>query len=713
MLGGAELTVLPGDPAGPASLAPEVGALRRQLHAEVGLVFAARGNERPACVVVDVDLEGPWTVAQRQLQACTLRYSTTLTNARLQNRPVAIPAADVALETENGLRLPSTDLPAWALVLPLQPGGSLDGAVVLLTERAPSSADLKTLTASSAELAAKLAPIPQHGTRSAALAARSPRVAADPRTGGRASLHPAGSEVLEAGEGGAELPAPPLLVLPVRAGAEAREQPLEVGRAARPAESAPGSDLYLLLGALRDGVIIVARDGSIVATNLSGSSLLALLQPGEPGRLTHPALLEAHQAVIAGRTTEDTEIEVDAASRRFIELTAAPTPVGDTTLLVLKDVTEERVIHERLLQSEKMASIGQLVSGVAHELNNPLTGITGFAQVLLQRDLPADVRHEISTIYEEAERASRIVQNLLAFARRRRPEKERVDVNVLVDRVFDLRSYELRVHNIEPHVRPAADLAPVLADPHQIQQVLLNVIRNAEHAIEERGGRGLITCTTTNEGGSVRIAITDDGAGIRPENQRRIFDPFFTTKQIGEGTGLGLTISYGIVEEHGGHITVESQFGRGTTVKIELPASPDAPLAAEVPAVRPLRRPPSRSILVIDDEPSIRDLLTSVLLGDGHEVESAADGGAGLERLATRDFDLIITDVKMPGVDGSEFYRRVKAWDPKVASRIIFTTGDMVSPSTRDFLESVGNPYILKPFRLPEVRALVTKMLPR
>ncbi|HZU77064.1 MAG TPA: ATP-binding protein, partial [Dehalococcoidia bacterium] len=343
---------------------------------------------------------------------------------------------------------------------------------------------------------------------------------------------------------------------------------------------------------------------------------------------------------------------------------------------------------------------------------NPLTGITGFAQLLLQQDLPDEARRMVTTISDEAERASRIVQNLLSFARRRRPEKERVDLNQLIERVIELRSYELRVHNIEPHVRLAPDLAPVLADPHQIQQVLLNVIRNAEHAVQEHGG-GTISCATSNIGNWARMVIADDGAGIRPENLRRIFDPFFTTKQVGEGTGLGLTISYGIIEEHGGRIDVDSQLGRGTTVKIDLPAAPDAPETAVSVNGGVVRPAPKRSILVIDDEPSIRDLLTATLLNDGHEVESAADGAAGLERLATRDFDLIITDVKMPGVDGIEFYRRVRAWDERVAARIIFTTGDMVSTATRDFLEGTGNPYLLKPFRLPDVKALVAQMLAR
>jgi len=182
----------------------------------------------------------------------------------------------------------------------------------------------------------------------------------------------------------------------------------------------------------------------------------------------------------------------------------------------------------------------------------------------------------VLTIHDEAERASRIVQNLLSFARRRRPEKEEVDLNVLVERVIDLRGYDLRVRNIEPRIRLQPGLRQVLADPHQIQQVLLNIVRNAEHAIEERGGGGTITCSTADDKEWVRVTITDDGAGIAAEHVRRVFDPFFTTKQVGEGTGLGLDISYRIiVQRHRGDLRVQSRPG-DTRFKVFLPLTEPA-----------------------------------------------------------------------------------------------------------------------------------------
>lgn len=591
-----------------------------------------------------------------------------LADALRQNRPLVVLTGDLPFRSAAARRLHDAGLPEWAIMLPLFPGRRLDGVLALLTSCAPSNADVIALSPRASQLAGRL---------------------------GRLL---ASEQSLDTGL--------PLATASGRA-----------DRSAAPVEAAANTQddaLQLLLSVLRDGLVITAADGAVQASNDAGRALLEILQPGDARQISHPALTTALAGVIADHGPEETELAMDGEPRRFLRISAAAAPSGNKVLLTLRDVTEDRLVHERLLQSEKMASIGQLVSGVAHELNNPLTGIMGFAQLLMMRDLSETVKREVTTIFEEAERASRIVQNLLSFARRRRPEKERVDLNVLIERVMDLRTYELRVHNVEPHTHLEPTLRMVQADPHQIQQVLLNVVRNAEQAILARGAAGVISCTTSEEGEWASVVISDDGVGIATENLRRIYDPFFTTKQVGEGTGLGLTISYAIVvEEHGGRISVDSLPGRGTTVKIQLPlATGDASAA---PVSRPRTRTkqqPGRSILVIDDEPSIRDLLSVMLRDDGHEVEAVGDGTEGLQRLAVRDFDLIITDVKMPGVDGIEFYRRVKTWDAKVASRIIFTTGDMISPHTRDFLETVGNPHLVKPFHLADIKSLVAAMLP-
>ena len=643
--------------------------------ADASLLFAARAGKLLSCIAVDLDPAVDWVATGSTLTGSTMQADQTLANARRQNRPMIVPTGDLPAVTSTGIPFAQLDVSPWATVLSLVPGGDFEGLLLLLSGKPSSAADAAALAVAAAQLAGLL-----------------------PRAYAVAVSERRGSDAVQ-----------PRVAQKVTGYVAA---PIETDHPTVPVERLDHEGLNLLLSVVRDGLVVCDVSASVLAANPPGRELLNLLQPGHRELLQHPQLLAIHRAAINGLEPEE-ELDVESDPRRYVRVRAASEPVPDTVLMTLRDVTDERLIHERLLQSEKMASIGQLVSGVAHELNNPLTGIMGFAQLLLMRDLPDQVKREVTTIHEEAERASRIVQNLLSFSRRRRPEKESVDVNSLIERVMELRHYELRVHNIEPRIVLEPELRPVLADPHQIQQVLLNVIGNAEQAVAEHGG-GTITCMTASEGERVRIVIADDGAGIAQEHVRRVFDPFFTTKQLGEGTGLGLTISYGIIEEHGGDIALESQLGRGTTVTIDLPVAGGTQLAAPVEEITPPASALQKhSILVIDDEPSVRTLLATALSQDGHQVETVSDGARGLERLVDRDFDLIITDVKMPGVDGVEFYRRVNRWNPAVASRIIFMSGDLVSPTTRSFLDSVDNPSLAKPFRLSDIRELVASMLPR
>jgi two-component system NtrC family sensor kinase len=380
---------------------------------------------------------------------------------------------------------------------------------------------------------------------------------------------------------------------------------------------------------------------------------------------------------------------------------------------------QTKLVQERLLQSEKMSSIGQLVSGVAHELNNPLTGIMGFAQLLLMRkDLDAAVAQQIQTIYQEADRASKIVSNLLTFARRREPRKEPANLNTLIERVLELRNYDLRVRNINVAQELDPALPDTMVDTNQILQVFLNIIINAEQAMRstlEEGGEGTLRIATrASRPGMVLASFQDSGPGMSEETLRRIFDPFYTTKDAGEGTGLGLTISYGIVEEHGGRIWAESEPGRGTTFLIELPV-----LAGSVPArardedgavTAPVDR---RRILVVDDEEAIQQLLTGVLEMDGHDVAIANNGREALERVGREPFDLIITDIKMPVMGGPDLYKRLRDEGNPLAQRVIFITGDTVAPDTRRFLQGIKNTVLSKPFRLRDVRESVASALAR
>jgi two-component system NtrC family sensor kinase len=262
------------------------------------------------------------------------------------------------------------------------------------------------------------------------------------------------------------------------------------------------------------------------------------------------------------------------------------------TLTVFRDVTDERRAEEeraqhakelersfhalrdtqqQLVQSAKLEAIGELVSGVAHELNNPLTGVWGTSQLIMRREVDETLRGDLEVIHQEASRAVKIVQNLLSFAREHKPEKRCASVNEALAKVLELRAYEMRVSGIELETELQPDLPETCFDFHQMQQVFLNVIVNAEQAMTEARGRGRLSVRTQRVDGSIQINFADDGPGIRKEDMDRIFDPFFTTKEVGKGTGLGLSICYGIVQGHGGRLLVESEVGKGSTFTVEIP----------------------------------------------------------------------------------------------------------------------------------------------
>lgn len=491
------------------------------------------------------------------------------------------------------------------------------------------------------------------------------------------------------------------------------DEPVVVGPLTPSTSSSMASSFFALTNNLGVGLIRVDEQGRAWPLNENGLALLEAIG-GAYGEIAPAAVIDviAH-AGEGGTATRD----VPAASGEARHVNLIACRQGPVTLVALRDHTEERLLQERLLQSEKMASVGQLVSGVAHELNNPLTGVMGFAQLLLARDLDETVRSQIQTIYGEAERAAKIVQNLLSFARRRKPSKEMADLNALIQRVLELRSYDFTIRNINLDMTLDTRMARVWVDPDQVQQVLFNLIKNAEQAMIDAHGGGKLTVITRGSPEGVRLSIGDDGPGITPEIQRRIFDPFFTTKDAGEGTGLGLTICYSIIDEHGGRIWTENQPGGGAVFHVELPVGvPDesergpgmnrgSVAVADPPAVS------GRRILVVDDEESIRLLLHDILRLDRHEVSIASSGLEAAALTAGEQFDVIITDMKMPGMDGASFYREVRQRDPAQARRIIFITGDTVSPDTRAFLQRVSNPVLSKPFKIGPLRDAIESVL--
>ena len=246
---------------------------------------------------------------------------------------------------------------------------------------------------------------------------------------------------------------------------------------------------------------------------------------------------------------------------------------GETTgsVIVARDVTKQKRMEEQLIMTDRLASIGELSSGIAHELNNPLTSVIGFSQLLMEGEVPEDIKKDLGIVYSEAQRAAAIVKNLLTFARKHAPVKQLSQVNTVIEDVLRLRAYEEKVNNIEVESRLAPNLPETMIDHFQMQQVFLNIVVNAEFAMQEAHQRGKLIIITERSDGIIRITFTDDGPGISQENLKHIFDPFFTTKEVGKGTGLGLSICHGIVTEHGGKIYARSKEGMGASFIIELP----------------------------------------------------------------------------------------------------------------------------------------------
>jgi two-component system, NtrC family, sensor kinase len=383
---------------------------------------------------------------------------------------------------------------------------------------------------------------------------------------------------------------------------------------------------------------------------------------------------------------------------------------------VAKDISNEKLLQQQLIQSEKLSAIGELISGIAHELNNPLTGVMGYSQLLqLRKDLDDRAKENLLKINNLALRCQKIVQNLLSFARKQKPERTLSDINDILEKTVELRSYELQVNNIEITRELNRLLPKTIADAHQLQQVFLNVLTNAEQAMLEAHGKGhLIIRTGTNAQKShIVIEISDDGPGIPENHLTRIFDPFFTTKEVGKGTGLGLSLSYGMIKEHGGNIYARSRQGEGSTFIIELPIITRLPEDTGLP---PALIPQSlqfenlvrgKRILVVDDEKYILEFFVEVFQSMPMQVDTANDGRAAMQKMQTGEYDLIITDFRMPQMSGRDLFDWVKKNRPQLANHIIFVTGDTVSAETRTFFEDNRSRYLAKPFKIEEVKEMI------
>jgi PAS domain S-box-containing protein len=385
-----------------------------------------------------------------------------------------------------------------------------------------------------------------------------------------------------------------------------------------------------------------------------------------------------------------------------------------------RDVTERKKAEEERRQMElkaqitsRLASVGEMAAGVAHEINNPLTAVTGYAQLLVDReDIPPDIRSDLAAINDGARRVAGIVQTLLSFSRQTKPQRKLVDINELIEGTLVLRAYHLRVNNIEVITRLAPGLLETVVDPGQIQQVLLNLIVNAETEMKLAHGKGKLTITTEKSHNTIKICCQDNGPGIKPEVMDKIFDPFFTTREVGQGTGLGLSLCYGIVAEHKGKIYAESKPGKGATFVIELPVVTEAkpPKPAE-PVVKKPKKAVKARILVVDDEQVVRDVINRVLTGEGHKVDTVDNAADALKKIESKRYKLILLDIKMPGMNGVELYKRIQKIAKPLARKVVFITGDIMGADTEKFLSETKVAHIDKPFDAEQLSREVKRAL--
>jgi len=477
-----------------------------------------------------------------------------------------------------------------------------------------------------------------------------------------------------------------------------------------------------------DGVVIL-RGKACAYANRAAATMLGYADARDViGRdvtsVIHPA--DARKAALRIdellRTQAPLSAPTEYRSRRVdgreitVEISSIPIEYqgGPAVLAFARDITERKAIHEKMVQADRLAAVGTLAAGIAHEINNPLAYVL-LGMQYIERELPKlaadpgrldDILARLREVRGGAERVGNIVKELKMFARADEIARGPVDLRHVVEAAIKIADNEIR--HRATLVRDYADAPPVDGNAARLEQVFLNLLVNSAHAVTDRDpGKGEIrVALRTGENGWVVAEVRDNGSGIPKDLLYRVFDPFFTTKPVGVGTGLGLPICRGIVEAFGGRIELESDADVGTTVRVYLPSYLRTSLPLEVIADRRSSHPPLHrtSILVVDDEPLVGSLLCRMLEND-HDVSVASSGSEALRHLEGRTFDAVVCDVMMPGMTGMELYAAIRERDPGLATRVVFMTGGAFVPKVAEFLASVDNPTIEKPFRLDHLKS--------
>ncbi|MCH7736867.1 MAG: PAS domain S-box protein [Chloroflexi bacterium] len=398
------------------------------------------------------------------------------------------------------------------------------------------------------------------------------------------------------------------------------------------------------------------------------------------------------------------------------------TPVKDKSgkviglISVSRDITERKRTAAYLSEQSRLAAVGELAAGVAHEINNPLTTILLYSQLISESDLSDETRSDLAAVSNAGRRAAEIVQSLLLFARREDPKPEAMQLEFIVKKVLELKKYDFRKSNIRTVLDFQAGIPKVLIDGNQMSQVIVNILNNAEQALVSHKNGGEIAIKTSATPEAVVLEIRDDGPGMEPELIGRIFEPFFTTKNAGDGTGLGLSICHGLVRQNRGEMWATSQYGVGSSFFSQFPI-PDGEGASHRSLDR-IKAPDGASfgrkwgrILVVDDESSIREPIAVGLGNDFEIVDQADNGETALDLIRTSEYDCILLDLKLPDISGMEVFEKTIEYDHRIADRIIIMTGDTASPETASFLSHLKNVSMHKPFTLDDVKERISVLL--
>ena len=482
---------------------------------------------------------------------------------------------------------------------------------------------------------------------------------------------------------------------------------------------------HAMFNASIDGLALCNAAGEIVYTNPAlwriygySDSESSTLPPGGwarqsygPGFLQSAAAGESLCQQVTARRKDGSVLEVEVHG---VSLQYQGKP---HVLTITRDITEKKRAavelarqRESLYQREKLAALGSLLAGVSHELNNPLSVVVARAVLLEEQGNPA-IQTAALKIRTAAERCARIVRTFLAMARQQRPARGPVAINEVVTEALDITAYAVRTSSIDVALDLAEDIPLIHADADQLHQVLLNLIINAQQSLQDQPPPRRIRVASRFDARAevVRVTVADNGPGIPAHLRARVFEPYFTTKPIGLGLGVGLAVSLGIVEAHGGTLTVDCPADGGAVFTIALPIGAVAATGAESP---PSWKPSAsqRTILIVDDEAEIREALAEILTGARHKVVTVGSGREALERMAAERYDVILTDIRMPDLDGRALYQEIEQRWPGHGGRVVFVTGDTLASALREFVSESGRPVIEKPFLPSEVRRVVAEL---